>query len=201
MTVNPSVKENILKCALELFSAKGYEAVSVQELVNAAGITKPTLYYYFGSKEGLYEQLIAGYYGMLEQMAAFAGQYLPNPSSYFDDVHLVLTRLASKYFEFARENELFYRMVLSNLFMPDSSPVYHIVKKYHFRQYEVVHGMFKSFSAVHTNMQGKETIFAWTFLGMINSFIGLYYNNFDSASLEEDLAMRVVKQFMHGIHS
>ena len=43
-------KERILECALELFYAKGYDAVGVQEIAERSGITKPTLYYYFGSK-------------------------------------------------------------------------------------------------------------------------------------------------------
>lgn len=46
-------KELILKSALDLFYAKGYDAVGVQEIVDKAGISKPTLYYYFGSKLGL----------------------------------------------------------------------------------------------------------------------------------------------------
>jgi len=46
------VKQNILKCALLLFSAKGYEGVAISELTAAAGISKPTLYYYFGSIHG-----------------------------------------------------------------------------------------------------------------------------------------------------
>ena len=46
-------RELLLNTALELFHAKGYDAVGVQEIVDRAGVTKPTLYYYFGSKLGL----------------------------------------------------------------------------------------------------------------------------------------------------
>src|SRR5215510_9029892 len=55
MDEKSGVKQTILDKSLELFSAKGYEGVSVSELTEAAGITKPTLYYYFGSKEGVFE--------------------------------------------------------------------------------------------------------------------------------------------------
>ena len=48
----------IMECAKELFYAKGYDAVGVQEIVDRAGITKPTLYYYFGSKLGLLKTLL-----------------------------------------------------------------------------------------------------------------------------------------------
>ena len=34
---------------------KGYDAVGVQEIVDTAGITKPTLYYYFGSKRACWK--------------------------------------------------------------------------------------------------------------------------------------------------
>ena len=58
-------RERILQCALELFYAKGYDAVGVQEIAQKAGITKPTLYYYFGSKYGLLETLLTKHFTVL----------------------------------------------------------------------------------------------------------------------------------------
>lgn len=52
--------DRILKKALELFSEKGYEATSVREICEAADITKPTLYHFYGSKEGVYRALVEG---------------------------------------------------------------------------------------------------------------------------------------------
>jgi TetR/AcrR family transcriptional regulator len=46
--------ERILDHALKLFSTKGYDATSVREICEGAGITKLTLYHFFGSKEGVY---------------------------------------------------------------------------------------------------------------------------------------------------
>ena len=51
-------REMIMRFAKTLFYAKGYDAVGVQEIVDKAGVTKPTLYYYFGSKLGLLKTLI-----------------------------------------------------------------------------------------------------------------------------------------------
>ncbi|MCA8911791.1 MAG: TetR/AcrR family transcriptional regulator [Planctomycetes bacterium] len=48
----------ILREAVTLFAARGYDAVSVREIVQAAGVTKPSLYYHFGSKEGVARALI-----------------------------------------------------------------------------------------------------------------------------------------------
>ncbi|HSB04196.1 MAG TPA: TetR/AcrR family transcriptional regulator [Thermodesulfobacteriota bacterium] len=52
------VRERLLKVATELFARKGYSATATREIVDAARVTKPVLYYYFRSKEGLYLELI-----------------------------------------------------------------------------------------------------------------------------------------------
>lgn len=54
----PSVAEHLGRTALRLFAGKGYTATSVSEIVLAAGVTKPTLYYYYGSKEQLARKLV-----------------------------------------------------------------------------------------------------------------------------------------------
>jgi AcrR family transcriptional regulator len=53
-----AVRERLLGAALQLFSRKGFESASVRELTEAAKVTRPTLYYHFGSKEGLYLELV-----------------------------------------------------------------------------------------------------------------------------------------------
>jgi len=52
--------DRILKKALWLFSEKGYDATSVREICEASGITKPTLYHFYGSKEGVYRAIVDG---------------------------------------------------------------------------------------------------------------------------------------------
>jgi len=53
-----SARGRLLREAAGLFSRKGYAATSVGEIVAAAGVTKPVLYYHFKSKEGLYLSLM-----------------------------------------------------------------------------------------------------------------------------------------------
>ncbi len=51
---NASGRERLLAAAVPLFAAKGYAATSVRDILRAAGVTAPVLYYHFGSKEGLF---------------------------------------------------------------------------------------------------------------------------------------------------
>jgi AcrR family transcriptional regulator len=54
-----AAKDKIFKAASELFSRDGYYKVSVREICEAAGVTKPVLYYYFKDKENLlFEMMI-----------------------------------------------------------------------------------------------------------------------------------------------
>jgi AcrR family transcriptional regulator len=46
-------KELLIEKASALFRAKGYSATSIEEIVDACGITKGSLYYHFESKEAL----------------------------------------------------------------------------------------------------------------------------------------------------
>jgi AcrR family transcriptional regulator len=61
-------KSKIFKTAAILFSRNGYYNVSVNEICNAAGVTKPALYYYFKDKEDLLFALINESHRVSEQL-------------------------------------------------------------------------------------------------------------------------------------
>lgn len=48
----------ILACAERLFATNGFHDTSVAEIAVCAGITAPSLLYHFGTKEGLFEEVI-----------------------------------------------------------------------------------------------------------------------------------------------
>jgi len=52
-----NTKTKIFNVAARLISQKGYHAVSMREISEQSGVSKPTIYYYFNSKEGLYSNL------------------------------------------------------------------------------------------------------------------------------------------------
>jgi AcrR family transcriptional regulator len=72
-----SVPERLLAVATRLFAEKGFEGASVQEIVDAAGVTKGAMYHYFDSKDDLlyeiYHRLLARQTKRLEQIAGGRG--------------------------------------------------------------------------------------------------------------------------------
>lgn len=66
------VRERLIIAAVRLFATKGYAATSVREIVEAAGVTKPVLYYYFRNKEGvlhaIMQEAVAVHRAVLEKV-------------------------------------------------------------------------------------------------------------------------------------
>lgn len=73
----PDARERILAAAEEEFSAKGFAGARVAAIAGVAGVNKAMLYYYFGSKEGLYE---AVFLRTFEAIASVAAQTMSAPS-------------------------------------------------------------------------------------------------------------------------
>lgn len=53
-----STRNSLMDAAAGLVIQQGYKSTSVREIVAAAGTTKPSLYYHFGSKAGLVQALV-----------------------------------------------------------------------------------------------------------------------------------------------
>jgi AcrR family transcriptional regulator len=51
-------RRQLLDVALEVFAANGFHETSMNEVAEAAGVTKPVLYQHFASKEALYSELV-----------------------------------------------------------------------------------------------------------------------------------------------
>jgi AcrR family transcriptional regulator len=73
----PPVKERLLRVATRLFARHGFEGTSVQDIVDAAGVTKGAMYHYYGSKDDLlyevYHQLLTMQTAHLDEIASGPG--------------------------------------------------------------------------------------------------------------------------------
>jgi AcrR family transcriptional regulator len=111
-TPGPSrTAEEIVRIAARLFAESGYDATPVRTIAERAGVTSPTLYYYFGSKEGLARAVL------LEPIAA-VGRALERLLARPLDPVARLTEAADCYFQFSRENPDRARFVYAVVFGP-----------------------------------------------------------------------------------
>jgi len=114
VTVEPRSHDRILNKALEFFSSKGYDATSVREICEAAEVTKPTLYHFYGSKEGVYRALIEG---SLQDLRDNLEQGIESPGTAEER----LKRVARGYFENARSRPELMRFIIRTIHNPPSS--------------------------------------------------------------------------------
>jgi AcrR family transcriptional regulator len=68
------IPEKLMRVSVELFAEHGYAQTSVQQIVDAAGVTKGALYHYFKSKDDLlfdiYDRLLSMQREHLERLVA-----------------------------------------------------------------------------------------------------------------------------------
>ena len=97
-----------------MFSTKGYDATSVREICEAAGITKPTLYHFYGSKEGVYRALVDG---VLEPFRVEVARVLAEGGP----ARRRLRAVARAYFDIARTQPELVRFIFGLVHNPPSS--------------------------------------------------------------------------------
>jgi TetR/AcrR family transcriptional regulator len=116
LVATPALRSNdrILQKALELFSERGYDATSVREICEAAGITKPTLYHFYGSKEGVYRAIVDG---ALERFTADLSRALSGEGPLRDH----LSRMARAYVDAAVREPDLARFVMALIHNPPGS--------------------------------------------------------------------------------
>ena len=65
----PDQQQAILRAAFDEFAARGFNAASLNRIIDAAGISKGSMYYYFDGKEELYAHVARSELGRLFESA------------------------------------------------------------------------------------------------------------------------------------
>jgi len=117
-----NTRERILETATDLFAEKGYTGTYVREIVEKAGVSKPALYYYFKSKEGLF-------YAVLEWATDAQREIL---NEVFEASGTVLERyifLYRRLYEGIQEYQSLYKMIHGLIYgPPQGAPEYDFYK-------------------------------------------------------------------------
>jgi AcrR family transcriptional regulator len=185
-------RSTILATALRLFAARGYEAVGVAELCEVSGITKPTLYHYFGSKGGLLGTIIEERGGpLLARVKAAA--------AYAHDVPKGLEGIAAAFAQTAEEDADFARLRLSLSFAPPASEGGRAASGLNEAIFAGVEAFFREAALDHGNMRGRSRPYAAAFIGTVDTYVGLYLAG--RSPLSDEVLRGAVRQFMYGIFS
>lgn len=194
MTEQKGNKQELIRCALELFAQKGFDGTSTMDIVNAAKVTKPTMYHYFGSKEGLLCEILDIFYAQLLINLEDAVN-LPQ------DIPLTFYRLAKVYFETATENEDFFRFRAGLMLRTGEDTAYLAAKQYIDKESLIIKNFFDVAAKQAGNLAGKEELCTITLIGTLNATISAYLHSGDKKLLSDDTIYRLRQQFLYGIYS
>jgi AcrR family transcriptional regulator len=97
-------RDAILEAAEHIFSQKGFDGATVDEIAEYAGINKQRIYAYFGSKIQLYRQILIRVYGQ-------AAHYKPLMSISEKDVKKLTAIILKSLFEFHKTHPRFWRLL------------------------------------------------------------------------------------------
>lgn len=128
-------RQRILEAACRTFAECGYEGAPVQQIARRARVTKPALYYYFGSKAGLYQAVVDGAY---DERFALMQRAVAEHQTTEDRLVGMLDAL----FRFAREKQDLTRLCFATAFaargeIPNQQKCFRKGK----RNFELVHKM------------------------------------------------------------
>ena len=109
-------REAVLAAAEDLFARKGYELTSLQEIGDAAGVSRALPSYFFGSKEALYHAVVARVFARVEEALApaEAGTSGEQPAA-------IVAELIDRYLDFLARDPNFVRIVQREALRGDSS--------------------------------------------------------------------------------
>jgi TetR/AcrR family transcriptional regulator len=129
-----AARERLLTAALNLFNEKGYAAASVREIVEAAGVTKPVLYYYFHNKEGIYLELMESSYNTFESLIA-------GIASFDGSTEEKIIGFCSNLFETSLQRLPLVRLIYSMYYGPPQGAPHFDFELYSMKMLEVIRQM------------------------------------------------------------
>jgi len=106
-------RSRALDAAFRLFSQRGYEATSMREIAERAGVTKATLYYHFQNKADLVRSLYESYQVEVEGLVTWAKRDpRPDPDAVLAAWATLVIEHGSRMMRFVQESPHIWREIL-----------------------------------------------------------------------------------------
>lgn len=186
--------EGILSAAKRVFSRKGYEATTMEDIAAEAGFGKASLYFYFKRKEEVFLSLIKdGLEGQKKLLKEVMSSQLSNVER--------LEAVLSKFFEYVQENREFMRIVHSEsqkLYATTLREVRSSIIKDHRKTMEGIAKIVRDGIESGEFREVEPTLAAASFMGIVRSVIFNWFVK-DEKSLLDRYKPMVMDIFLKGI--
>jgi AcrR family transcriptional regulator len=187
-----ATRAEVLRAALKHFAMRGYAGASVQDIIADAGFSKPTLYYYFKNKAGLFEALMEYAYDECYRL-------LQTAASRSGEIETQLVEIGADLFEFLRQKRDLTRIGFATAFAaPGELPDGVNTRAKGQRNFEFVHNLIKQAMArgkLDTHFSSLELAYgiygAWCFHLMANLALR-------NTTLNRRTAERIARLFLGG---
>jgi AcrR family transcriptional regulator len=186
------VRERIFQSALRHFSHKGYAATSLREISEDAGTTKPMIYYYFGSKEGLYGSIVRE---ILEEMADAIRTRLPGEAPLADQV----LAYCERYLDHFLAQEEIIALVLREVFGLGGVPMAQFSKALGEQVRQPLDAILRRGMETGSFTTDSVPMCATAITGILNMYILAHV--FGGADIDREGALRQVDYYIAGLKS
>ena len=156
-----AVRIRLLKSAIELFNRKGYAAATVREIVAAAGVSKPVLYYYFQSKEGIYLDLMREGFSKFESI-------LEATSGEKESAAERIKRLSGRTLDLFMEHIEVGRLMYAIYYGPPQGAPFFDFDAYHMKFQEAVRKLVEEGIRGGEFRKGNAEDMMWAIIGTVN---------------------------------
>lgn len=187
----PETRDRLLSAAITLFAEKGYNATSIREIIDAAGVTRPVLYYYFENKEALFTYLV-------EQQFALATAEIDQIFLSIADCPHRLRTLAKTVFKRAKSSPEMLRILLNFFFAPTIDEMRLDKEALGRERFDRIVAIMREGVASGEVRGGPEAL-AMAFSALVDMHV--MATIYDESVLTDELADALVDLFLHGAAS
>jgi AcrR family transcriptional regulator len=189
---NGETRHHILHAALKRFAHAGYAATSVQQIVDDAKVSKPTLYYYFADKAELFQALVNEAHDERYRLLQEAAQRAEVVRDQLVEILVVL-------FDYFRDNRALMRISLATAFAsPGEVPDGFSCNERCERNFEFVHQLIRRGQARgEIGDRFDSCDLAFGFYGQANAYLMMHLLG-PKSELNRRTAERIVDLFFSG---
>ena len=187
-----TARRHLLQAALKSFADRGYAATSIQDIVDAAHVSKPVLYYYFPDKAGLFQALVDRAHDERLRLMQAAAEH---KGSVAEKLEEIITAV----FEFSLENRELMRLAFATAFAaPGEAPPGTNCGEKGRRNYEFVRSLIEHGQASgELNSDFSADELAMAIYGQLNSYVMIRLLVPD-CPVNRLTAKRIVRLFLEG---